>query len=227
MQMTSLQHKLKAQVAEAAFDDLKTQLSNSTILGIGTGSTVNCFIEVLAEYKHLFKGAVASSHASKKLLNERGIELFELNEVSYLDFYIDGADEVDPNFNLIKGGGAALTQEKIIAAASKQFICIIDASKQVSQLGKFPLPIEVIPMARSFVARELVKIGATPEYRTGCITDNGNVILDVYDLNFDHPEQLEQKLNNIPGVVCNGIFALRKADIILSANNDGISKITA
>jgi len=223
--MHATQQQLKIKVAENAFNYLISNIDVNTILGIGTGSTVSFFIEVLAENKHLFKGAVASSVASKKLLQERGIELFELNEVTHLNYYIDGTDEADDNFNLVKGGGAALTREKIIASFAHNFICIADESKQVAKLGRFPLPVEVIPMAQSYVAGELIKLGANPQYRDGCVTDNGNIILDVHNLDFTNPVLLEQKLNNIAGVVCNGIFALRKADVLLIATQNGVKTL--
>jgi ribose 5-phosphate isomerase A len=180
------------------------------ILGIGTGSTVNFFIEELGEYKNLFSGAVSSSEASSILLNEKGIEVFNLNDVMDIEFYIDGADEVSPNKELIKGGGGAHTREKIVASASNEFVCIVDNSKLVTKLGTFPLPIEVIPESRSLVARKIVSMGGTPIYRSGFITDQGNHILDIQNFDISNPEACEALLNNIPGVVDNGIFAFNK-----------------
>jgi ribose 5-phosphate isomerase A len=212
------QNDKKKAVARAAIK----YVEQDSIVGVGTGSTVNFFIDALGEIKNKIEGAVSSSEASTQRLKALGIEVFELNEVSNLSVYIDGADEVTEHKHMIKGGGAALTREKIVAGAAKTFVCIVDESKRVPVLGKFPLPVEVIPMARSFVARELVKLGGDPEYRQGVITDNGNVILDVHNLEIINPRELEQKINNIPGVVTNGIFALRGADIVLSATNSGV-----
>ncbi|HAU93437.1 MAG TPA: ribose 5-phosphate isomerase A [Alteromonas sp.] len=194
-----------------------------TIIGVGTGSTVNYFIDALADIKHQIAGAVSSSVASTERLKALGIDVFELNEVDSLSIYVDGADEVTEHKHMIKGGGAALTQEKIVSAVAKTFVCIVDNSKEVGVLGKFPLPVEVIPMARSYVARELVKLGGDPVYRDGVVTDNGNVILDVHNLEILNPVELEKAINNIPGVVTNGIFALRGADIVLVASDDGVA----
>ena len=194
-----------------------------TIIGVGTGSTVNYFIDALADIKHQIAGAVSSSVASTERLKALGIDVFELNEVDSLSIYVDGADEVTEHNHMIKGGGAALTQEKIVSAVAKTFVCIVDNSKEVGVLGKFPLPVEVIPMARSYVARELVKLGGDPVYRDGVVTDNGNVILDVHNLEILNPVELEKAINNIPGVVTNGIFALRGADIVLVATDDGVA----
>ncbi|HCB16816.1 MAG TPA: ribose 5-phosphate isomerase A [Alteromonas sp.] len=193
-----------------------------TIIGVGTGSTVNYFIDALADIKHQIAGAVSSSVASTERLKALGIDVFELNEVDSLSIYVDGADEVTEHKHMIKGGGAALTQEKIVSAVAKTFVCIVDNSKEVGVLGKFPLPVEVIPMARSYVARELVKLGGDPVYRDGVVTDNGNVILDVHNLEILNPVELEKAINNIPGVVTNGIFALRGADIVLVATDEGV-----
>lgn len=193
-----------------------------TIIGVGTGSTVNYFIDALADIKHQIAGAVSSSVASTERLKALGIEVFELNNVDSLSIYVDGADEVTEHKHMIKGGGAALTQEKIVAAVAKTFVCIVDNSKEVGVLGKFPLPVEVIPMARSYVARELVKLGGDPVYREGVVTDNGNVILDVHNLKILNPVELEKSINNIPGVVTNGIFGQRGADIVLVATDDGV-----
>ncbi|MCB1611912.1 MAG: ribose-5-phosphate isomerase RpiA, partial [Xanthomonadales bacterium] len=184
-------------------------------IGVGTGSTVNQFIPLLAERKHDIEGAVSSSEASTALLKQHGIRVLELNSTGDLPVYIDGADECDPHFRLIKGGGAALTREKIVAGASRKFVCLIDDSKRVDLLGAFPLPIEVIPMARSFVARQIVKLGGQPVLREGVLTDNGCQILDVHGMRITHPEQLERDLNQVPGVVTVGLFALRKADVVI------------
>jgi len=196
-------------------------VENDTIVGVGTGSTVNHFIDALATIKNKIEGAVSSSEESSKRLKAHGIEVFDLNNIDVLDVYVDGADEITKHMSMIKGGGAALTREKIVAAVAKKFICIADDSKQVDILGDFPLPIEVIPMARSYVARELVKLGGDPEYRQGVITDNGNVILDVHNLTIIDPKKLEADINAIVGVVTNGLFAQRGADIlILGTEND-------
>ncbi len=193
-----------------------------TIIGVGTGSTVNHFIDALAEIKHTITGAVSSSVASTERLKALGIEVFDLNSVNSLSIYVDGADEVTEHKHMIKGGGAALTQEKIVSAVAKTFVCIVDDSKEVGVLGDFPLPVEVIPMARSYVARELVKLGGDPVYREGVVTDNGNVILDVHNLSIVNPREMEKTINNIAGVVTNGIFALRGADVVLVATDEGV-----
>ena len=205
----------KISVAKKAINQIEKKFTRDMVLGIGTGSTVNFFIEELSKYKNHFYGAVSSSEASTKLLKEIGIEVFSLNDVNEVSFYIDGADEVSPNNHLIKGGGGAHTREKIVAASSKEFICIVDKSKLVKQLGNFPLPIEVIPESRSMVARKIVALGGTPEYRNGFITDQGNESIDVKDLEIPDPEALEIYLNNIPGVVDNGIFAFNKPSTVL------------
>ncbi|UDW83711.1 ribose-5-phosphate isomerase RpiA [Pasteurella canis] len=212
------QLEMKKQAAKAALQYVKPD----TIVGVGSGSTVNCFIEALGSMKDQIKGAVAASKASEELLQQQGIEVFSANEVSELDIYVDGADEVNPQKMMIKGGGAALTREKIVAALAKKFICIVDQSKQVDVLGStFPLPVEVIPMARSQVARKLVALGGSPEYREGVVTDNGNVILDVHHFLIMSPMAMEKELNNVAGVVTNGIFALRPADVIIVGTHDG------
>ena len=205
----------KISVAKKAINQIEKKFTRDMVLGIGTGSTVNFFIEELSKYKNHFYGAVSSSEASTKLLKAIGIDVFSLNDVSEVSFYIDGADEVSPNNHLIKGGGGAHTREKIVAASSKEFICIVDKSKLVKQLGNFPLPIEVIPESRSMVARKIVALGGTPEYRNGFITDQGNEIIDVKDLEIPDPEALEIYLNNIPGVLENGIFAFNKPSTVL------------
>jgi len=200
-------------------------IENDTIVGVGTGSTVNFFIDALASMKDKITGAVSSSEESTKRLTAHGIEVFDLNSVDILDVYIDGADEITKHMAMIKGGGAALTREKIVAAVAKKFICIADDSKQVALLGSFPLPVEVIPMARSYVARELVKLGGDPVYRQGVTTDNGNVILDVHNLEILDPKKLEEQINGIVGVVTNGLFAIRGADILVLGSKDGIQVI--
>ena len=205
----------KISVAKKAINQIEKSFTRDMILGIGTGSTVNFFIEELSKYKNDFYGAVSSSEASSKLLKEKGIDVFSLNDVNEVSFYIDGADEVNSNNYLIKGGGGAHTREKIVAASSKEFICIVDKSKLVNQLGTFPLPIEVIPESRSMVARKIVALGGTPEYRNGFVTDQGNEIIDVKNLEIPDPEALEIYLNNIPGVVDNGIFAFNKPSVVL------------
>ena len=205
----------KISVAKKAMDYIQKKLSDGTILGIGTGSTVNFFIEELAAYKNHFRGAVSSSKASTKLLEDKKIEVYSLNDVNEIEFYIDGADEVSPDNFLIKGGGGAHTREKIVAAASREFVCIVDNSKLVDVLGSFPLPIEVIPESRSMVSRKIVSIGGRPVYRSGFVTDQGNQILDVHDMKINNPEEIEILLNNIPGVVDNGIFAFNKPKTVL------------
>jgi ribose 5-phosphate isomerase A len=200
-------------------------IENDSIVGVGTGSTVNYFIDALATIKNKIQGAVSSSEESSKRLTDHGIEVFDLNDVDVLDVYVDGADEITKYMSMIKGGGAALTREKIVAAVAKKFICIADNSKQVELLGHFPLPVEVIPMARSYVARELVKLGGDPEYRQGVVTDNGNVILDVHNLSIIDPKKLEADINAIVGVVTNGLFAQRGADILILGTKSGVSII--
>ena len=212
----------KRRVAEAAFERVRNQLDANTPIGIGTGSTANHFIDVLAESKIEVLGAVASSKATEERLTHYGIELLDLNQTGTLPVYVDGADEADPRLNLIKGGGAALTREKIIAEASQVFICIADDSKRVDVLGHFPLPVEVIPMARSLVGRALVELGGDPEYRQGVVTDNGNIIIDVHGLSITDPEGLELAINQIPGVVTCGLFARRPADLLLLATETDV-----
>lgn len=197
-------------------------IEEDTIIGVGTGSTVNLFIDALAAQKLRIRGAVSSSNASTERLRGHGIEIFELNAVGNIDVYIDGADEADPHLRLIKGGGAALTREKIVAAASRRFVCIVDSSKQVDVLGRFPLPVEVIPMARSYVARQLMKFGGQPVWREGVITDNGNMILDVHGLSIVDPLTLETQINQIVGVVTVGLFAHRPADVLIVGSADGV-----
>ncbi|WP_320820367.1 ribose-5-phosphate isomerase RpiA [Thalassolituus sp.] len=219
------QDELKRAVGQAAVDLIKPQLDDNSIVGVGTGSTANCFIDALASIKHLFDGAVASSEASAQRLRDHGIHVYDLNAVDTLDVYVDGADEINDRLEMIKGGGAALTREKIVAAVAKQFICVADETKLVGLMGTFPLPVEVIPMARSYVARELVKLGGDPTWREGVITDNGNVILDVYNMHISSPADLETRINQITGVVTNGLFALRPADVLLLGTQDGVKTI--
>ncbi|EDX90987.1 ribose-5-phosphate isomerase RpiA [Alcanivorax sp. DG881] len=214
------QDALKKQVAEAAL----RFVPEGEIIGVGTGSTANFFIDGLASLKDRIKGAVASSEATAERLKQHGIEVFSLNDVGNLSVYVDGADEVNSHREMIKGGGGALTREKIVAAAAREFICIVDASKQVKRLGAFPLPVEVIPMARSYVARKLVALGGQPEYREGFVTDNGNIILDVHNLDITNPIELETTLNNIVGVVTNGLFAKRPADVVLVGENGTVNQ---
>ncbi|BAP15517.1 ribose 5-phosphate isomerase A [Alcanivorax sp. NBRC 101098] len=211
------QDVLKKQAAEAAL----RFVPEGDIIGVGTGSTANFFIDALATLKDRIKGTVASSEATAERLKQHGIEVFSLNDVGSLSVYVDGADEVNQHREMIKGGGGALTREKIVAAMAKEFICIVDGSKQVNRLGAFPLPIEVIPMARSYVARKLVALGGQPQYREGFLTDNGNIILDVHNLDISNPIELETTLNNIVGVVTNGLFAKRPADIVLVGEKSG------
>lgn len=218
---------MKQAVAVAALDYIKPKLESNTVLGIGTGSTANLFIDCLAEIKGQIYGTVASSDASAERLRGHGIPVYELNTVNGIDIYIDGADESNSQLELIKGGGAALTREKIVTAVSEEFVCIADQSKLVDQLGSFPLPVEVIPMARSHVAREIVKLGGNPVYREGVVTDNGNVILDIYDFIISKPKQLEEQINAIVGVVTNGLFAHRPADILLLGTSQGVKTIRA
>ena len=212
------QLEMKKIAAQAALQFVKPEM----IVGVGSGSTVNCFIEALGSMKDEIKGAVAASKNSEELLKKHGIEVFSANDVASLDIYVDGADEINPQKMMIKGGGAALTREKIVAALAKNFICIVDSSKQVDVLGStFPLPIEVIPMARSQVARKLVALGGAPEYREGVVTDNGNIILDVHNFAIMNPVEMEKELNNIAGVVTNGVFALRPANTVIVGTPDG------
>jgi ribose 5-phosphate isomerase A len=216
------QDEMKKMVAEAALEYVEP----GTIIGIGTGSTANHFIDCLAGIKHRIDGTVASSEASAARLKSHGIQVLDLNSAGELSVYIDGADESNHYLHLIKGGGGALTREKIVAAASHKFVCIADGSKLVDVLGTFPLPIEVIPMARSLVARELVKRGGQPIYREGFVTDNGNIILDIHNMEIMEPVTLEEDLNNIPGIVTVGLFAKRPADVLLLGTEDGVKTLT-
>jgi ribose 5-phosphate isomerase A len=219
------QDEKKQKAAKAAFDLVFPSLHEDSILGIGTGSTTNFFIEELNKSNAHIKGAICSSNASKQNLKESGIEVLELNDVHGIDIYIDGADEFNSRFELIKGGGGALTREKILANSSKHFICIVDNSKHVQLLGEFPLAIEVLEVARSAVSREMMRMGGKPVYRTNFRTDNGNQIIDVSNLKIEVPFEMEAAINNIPGVVENGIFANRTPDIILKATESGIEEI--
>ncbi len=216
------QDQLKQAVAKAAIEYIEP----NTIIGVGTGSTANFFIDELAKIKHTIEGAVASSEATAERLESHGIKVFDSNSVFDVSVYVDGADEADEDCHLIKGGGGALTREKIVLALAKKFVCIADESKKVKRLGKFPLPIEVIPMARSYVARELFKrIKGEAVLRDGFITDNGNFILDIHQLDIIDPIGLEKELNNIVGIVTNGLFAARKADVILYGTANGVEKV--
>ncbi len=221
------QDELKQAVGQAAVDYIKPHLDEDSIIGVGTGSTANCFIDALAAVKHLFDGAVASSEASAERLKSHGIPVYDLNSVDGMDFYIDGADEINEHLEMIKGGGAALTREKIVAAVAKKFVCVADESKMVGMMGTFPLPVEVVPMARSHVARELVKLGGDPVWREGVVTDNGGQILDVHNLKIQSPMQLESEINQITGVITNGLFAQRGADVLLLGTQDGVKTLKA
>lgn len=218
------QEQLKRRAAEAALAYLAPRLDSSTIVGIGTGSTANCFIDALAKVRHTFNAAVASSEASAERLRGHGITVLDLNAVDDVAVYVDGADEINGDRQMIKGGGGALTREKIVAASADEFLCIVDVSKRVDVLGRFPLPVEVIPMARGLVARHLRDLGGHPELRHGFVTDNGNLILDVHDLTIDDPLALERTINNMVGVVCNGIFAAQAANVVFMAAPEGVQR---
>lgn len=215
------QDEMKRKAAEAAME----YVVHDEIVGVGTGSTVNHFIDCLADIKGQINGAVSSSEASTKLMQERGIQVLDLNSVNYIPVYIDGADESNHNLSLIKGGGGALTREKIIAGASEKFVCIADESKLVDVMGKFPLPVEVIPMARSYIARKLVGLGGRPVWRENFITDNGNVILDVHDMDIMEPIKMENEINSWAGVVTCGLFANRGADVLILGTPDGAKTV--
>ncbi len=219
------QDELKIAVGRAAADHVAANSPPGSIIGVGTGSTANCFIDALAPFRGRFKGAVASSEATKRRLEDHGIIVFDLNDVDDLPFYVDGADEIDGDLNMIKGGGGALTREKIVAAVARKFICIADASKAVATLGRFPLPVEVIPMARAYVARELTRLGGNPVLREGFVTDNSNVILDVKGLVIIDPKAMEEEINRLAGVVTNGLFAIRPADLLLLGTAEGVKTI--
>ncbi len=214
--------ELKQLAAKAALD----YVPHDGIIGVGTGSTANYFIAELAKLKHKIDGCVASSEKTAALLKQAGIHVFDLNATPDLPIYVDGADEITPHLHMIKGGGGALTREKIVAAVARKFICIADASKLVNVLGKFPLPVEVIPMARSLVGREMVLLGGNPALREHFTTDNGNLIIDVYDLNISNPVELEARINQIPGVVTCGLFARRGADVLLLGTEQGLKTMT-
>lgn len=221
------QDQLKQAVADAAVEYVMAKVDKQSIIGIGTGSTANCFIDSLAKHSEYFAGTVASSEASAERLRQHGIQVFDLNDIEKMAIYVDGADESNAHLHLIKGGGAALTREKIVAAVADEFVCIADESKLVSTLGAFPLPVEVIPMARSYVSRELLKLGANPVYREGVMTDNGNIIIDLYDFTIDDAITVENTINNIVGVVTNGLFAQRPADILMLGTAAGVKTLKA
>lgn len=221
------QNEMKKAVAQAAADYIETRLEERTVLGVGTGSTANCFIDCLASFADRINTTVASSEETARRLQALKIPVMSLNSVDEVTFYVDGADEANEYLQLIKGGGGALTREKIIAAVAREFICIADESKLVPVLGKFPLPVEVIPMARSHVARQIVSLGGDPVYREGFVTDNGNHILDIHNMSIVDPRSLEQQLNQITGVVTNGLFAIRPADRLLLSNAQGVRSLTS
>ncbi|PKO83331.1 MAG: ribose 5-phosphate isomerase A [Betaproteobacteria bacterium HGW-Betaproteobacteria-11] len=216
------QDALKQAVALAARDYVAAHLPAGAILGVGTGSTANLFIDALASIKDRLGGTVASSEATRRRLEGHDIRVLDLNEVEEMEIYVDGADEIDPGMAMIKGGGGALTREKIVAAVAKTFVCICDESKQVATLGRFPLPVEVIPMARAHVSRELIRLGGVPQLRAGFVTDNGNLIIDVQGLHITRPAELEARIDGIVGVVTNGLFARRGADVLLLATASGV-----
>jgi len=219
------QQALKQAVAQAAIDYIQPHIKPGAILGVGTGSTADCFIDLLVGFAGQFAGAVASSERTAQRLKNGGVKVFDLNEVQSMPVYVDGADEINPALQMIKGGGGALTREKIVASVAKEFVCIVDESKCVDVLGTFPLPIEVIPMAREAVMRAARKLGGEPRVREGFVTDNGNIIVDVSGLQICDPASLESQLNQIPGVVCNGLFANPGATVALVASPTGIRKL--
>jgi ribose 5-phosphate isomerase A len=222
--MMKSQTELKAEVARAALDFVRPHFGRLAVISVGTGSTADLFIDALAPFAAQIKGAVASSDRSAQRLAERGIRLVELNDVDALPVYVDGADEIDAGFHMIKGGGGALTREKIVAAVAQQFVCIADATKLVARLGRFPLPVEVIPMARAYVSRELARLGGRPVLREGFVTDNGNLIVDVHGLQIDDPVAMESRVNQMAGVVTVGLFAARGADVLLLGTQDGVQE---
>jgi len=224
--MGMTQDQLKQAVAKAAADYIVANIPAGSIIGVGTGSTANCFIDELAKIKDRVAATVASSEATQKRLAGHGIKVLDLNDVTSMPVYVDGADEITSKLEMVKGGGGALTREKIVAAVAGKFVCVCDASKLVNVLGKFPLPVEVIPMARAYVAREIVKLGGQPRLREGFVTDNGNVILDVHGWQIADPAGLETTLNGIVGVVTNGLFARRSADLLLLATPEGVQQLT-
>ncbi|RTZ44434.1 ribose-5-phosphate isomerase RpiA [Candidimonas sp. SYP-B2681] len=219
------QAELKQNVADAAVEYVLPFLESDTILGVGTGSTVDIFIDAIAPYKDRFLGAASSSERSSARMKAHGINVFDLNQVAEMPLYVDGADEIDHELNMIKGGGGALTREKIVASVANQFVCIVDESKLVDCLGKFPLPVEVIPMARAVVARRLASLGGRPVLRDGFITDNACEILDVSDFSITKPAELESLINDIPGVVSCGLFAIAGADVALVSTQDGVRRL--
>jgi ribose 5-phosphate isomerase A len=221
------QDELKQAVAQAAADYVVATVAEGSIIGVGTGSTANCFIDAIAAHKDRYAGAIASSEATRLRLEKHGFKVLDLNEIESMPVYVDGADEIDAGLNMIKGGGGALTREKIVAAVAERFVCIADGSKLVGTMGKFPLPVEVIPMARAQVARELAKLGGRPVLREGFITDNGNVILDVHGLSITDPKGLEATINQITGVVTNGLFAVSPANLLLLGTAEGVKQIIA
>lgn len=220
------QAQLKQNVAQAAVEFILPRLAHDSVLGVGTGSTVDIFIDVLAAHRDRFRGAASSSERSSARMRQHGIEVFDLNQVEAMPLYVDGADEIDAGLNMIKGGGGALTREKIVASVARRFVCIVDESKLVQTLGHFPLPVEVIPMAREAVARRLRVLGGEPVLRDGFVTDNGCQILDVSGLAIADPAGLEARLNNIPGVVSCGLFALAGADVALVSGQDGVRQVS-
>lgn len=222
---TMTQDEMKRAVAQAARDYVATHLPTGAILGVGTGSTANCFIDEIAALKSHLGGTVASSEATRQRLEGHGIRVLDLNDVEHIGIYVDGADEIDASLSMIKGGGGALTREKIVAAVADTFVCICDTSKRVATLGRFPLPVEVIPMARAHVARQLSQLGGTPKLREGYITDNGNLILDIHGLHINQPTALESQIDGIAGVVCNGLFARRGADVLLLATSSTVEVV--
>jgi len=224
--MGMTQDQLKQAVAKAAADYIAANIPAGSIIGVGTGSTANCFIDELAKIKERVAATVASSEATRKRLEGHGIKVLDLNDVTSMPVYVDGADEITAKLEMVKGGGGALTREKIVAAVADKFVCVCDASKLVNVLGKFPLPVEVIPMAQAYVAREIVKLGGQPRLREGFVTDNGNVILDVHGWQIADPAGLETTLNGIVGVVTNGLFARRGADLLLLATPEGVRQLT-
>lgn len=221
------QNEMKKAVAAAAAKYVEERLEDKSVIGVGTGSTANYFIECLSPFKNRIHSTVASSEETRRRLIALGIPVFDLNSVDEVTIYVDGADEANAQLHLIKGGGGALTREKIIAAVAKEFVCIADESKYVPVLGRFPLPVEVIPMARSHVGRAIVRLGGDPVYREGFITDNGNQIIDIHNMHIVDPRELEQQLNQITGVVTNGLFAIRPADLLILGTRDGIRTYTA
>ncbi len=224
--MSMTQDQLKQAVAQAAVEYVAAQVPAGGIVGVGTGSTANFFIDALAQIKERIGATVASSEATKKRLEGHGIQVLDLNEVASMPVYVDGADEITAQLEMVKGGSGALTREKIVAAVAEKFVCVCDASKLVATLGKFPLPVEVIPMARAYVAREIVKLGGQPKLREGFVTDNGNLILDVHGWQIADPAGLESALNSLVGVVTNGLFARRGADLLLLATPEGVKQLT-